>query len=641
MLKTLNLRTKIMIPMTLMLVLSGVTLTQANLSTMRTLIHEAEQAELNNQMEAFTQAIGSESRTAEAMSALVADMPLVQEKLAQGDRQALADLFVPNYAHFANTYGIDQFQFHLPPATSFLRIHRPQQFGDDLSNFRISVVNSNKTNQPMRGLEKGATGLGIRGISPINYQGKHIGSVELGMNFGQAFFDHFKANKAIEANVYLMVANQLVYLAGTTHQNNILPKEQLRQAFQGTRITQHIPINGTPHAVLAQTINDYSGNPIGVVEIAMNNTHYQEALDHALNKALIIEFIVLLLGMWVSWYISQYITKRINQLRTSVKQIEQGDLTQSLHDDAQDEIGKLTNAIDTMRSQLHTLANDVSEHAHSVHKAALEITKAVEGQAATSSQMSASVSEITSTMEELSASSTQIAEHSKSVVDVANQAMSDSYKGSEAMQQVLARMQDIRNDNQASLHEIIELGNKSKQISKIMTLINAVADQTKLIAFNAALEASSAGEAGKRFSVVAGEIRRLADSVTESTNEIESKISEIQDSISRLVITSEKGSNGILAGTTASNQTATHFNDIVAAVNQTSTAAQQISLSTQQQKTASNQVVVALREIVGASAHTATSVNRIAQISRDMLELAEHLSQASETFKLMPTQPNT
>ena len=73
-----------------------------------------------------------------------------------------------------------------------------------------------------------------------------------------------------------------------------------------------------------------------------------------------------------------------------------------------------------------------------------------------------------------------------------------------------------------------------------MEIINTVGDQTKLIAFNAALEASSAGEAGKRFSVVASEIRRLADSVTDSTSEIESKISEIQDSISRLVITSEK-----------------------------------------------------------------------------------------------------
>jgi methyl-accepting chemotaxis protein len=195
-------------------------------------------------------------------------------------------------------------------------------------------------------------------------------------------------------------------------------------------------------------------------------------------------------------------------------------------------------------------------------------------------------------------------------------------------------MEDIRNDNQASLQEIMALGAKSKQISKIMSLITNLADQTKLIAFNAALEASSAGEAGKRFSVVASEIRRLADSVTDSTDEIEAKINEIQDAISRLVITSEKGANGILAGTAASNNTAERFNDIVSAVNQTSTTAQQISLSTQQQKIASSQVVFALREIVGASAHTATAITKVAQISNEMTHISEQLSQATQFFKL-------
>jgi methyl-accepting chemotaxis protein len=236
-------------------------------------------------------------------------------------------------------------------------------------------------------------------------------------------------------------------------------------------------------------------------------------------------------------------------------------------------------------------------------------------------------------MEELSASSNQIAEHSKVVVTISNQAMSHSAQGADAMQDVLARMENIRNDNHANLQEIMELGMKSKEIGKIMTLITNLADQTKLIAFNAALEASSAGEAGKRFSVVANEIRRLADSVTESTDKIESKINEIQDAISRLVITAEKDAGGILAGTTATNHTAERFNAIVSAVNHTSTAAQQISLSTQQQQTASSQVVMALREIVSASTQTASAINHIAHISQQMERLSEKLSKTTEQLK--------
>jgi methyl-accepting chemotaxis protein len=122
--------------------------------------------------------------------------------------------------------------------------------------------------------------------------------------------------------------------------------------------------------------------------------------------------------------------------------------------------------------------------------------------------------------------------------------------------------------------------------------------------------------------------------VTDSTGEIEAKINEIQDSISRLVITSEKGASGISAGMVASTNTATRLGEIVNAASHTSNAAQQISLSTQQQKTASNQVVVALREIVTASSHTAHSITRISQISKDMSGLSGQLNELVGQFKL-------
>lgn len=254
--------------------------------------------------------------------------------------------------------------------------------------------------------------------------------------------------------------------------------------------------------------------------------------------------------------------------------------------------------------------------------------------AAAVEQMSSSVAEITSTMEELSASSTQIADHSQSVVEVANLTLDSSKKGAEAMQHLQARMGDIHQDSATSLQEIIQLGSKSKEISKVMDLINTLADQTKLIAFNAALEASSAGESGKRFSVVASEIRRLADSVTDSTHEIEDRIQEIQDSISRLVITSEKGAHSIQLGMQVSSETAEDLNALVQAASKTSNAAQQISLSTKQQKTASNQVVIALHDIANASSHNAESVRGITEVSKEMIEMSQQLNELVHEFKV-------
>lgn len=305
-------------------------------------------------------------------------------------------------------------------------------------------------------------------------------------------------------------------------------------------------------------------------------------------------------------------------------------------------------AMKTMQGSLARIIGNVNSSVQKLEDAATRLaeTAGLEAQnnlrqqdvshsmAAAVEEMSSTVAEITSTMEELSASSSQIADHSRSVVDIANHTWEKSKQGADSMQQLLSRMEGIRDDNQGNLREIVELGSKSKEISKVMEIINSIADQTKLIAFNAALEASSAGDAGKRFSVVAAEIRRLADNVTDSTSEIEGKIEEIQNSINRLVITSEKGATTIAAGMVASNDTAGNLADLVGAASQTSSAAQQISLSTQQQKTASNQVVVALREIVSASSHTAESISRISQISEDMSNMSAELSKLVGQFKL-------
>lgn len=276
----------------------------------------------------------------------------------------------------------------------------------------------------------------------------------------------------------------------------------------------------------------------------------------------------------------------------------------------------------------------VEGNATSVLAAAQEISGAIASQAATSNQMSASVAEITSTMEELSSSANHVAEHSKSVVDAAQKTWDNSRSGAEAMQRTHERMSVISNDNSHSLTVIEDLGRKSKEIGKIMEIIDSVADQTKLIAFNAALEASSAGEAGRRFGVVASEIRRLADSVTASTGEISRKVEEIQDSINNLVLTSEKGAAGIRVGMEESARTAAELDELVGAAQESSNAAQQISLATQQQKTASSQVLIALREIVSASANTAQSVNRISDITQMMTGMSVELTNLVRSFKI-------
>ena len=343
--------------------------------------------------------------------------------------------------------------------------------------------------------------------------------------------------------------------------------------------------------------------------------------------------IILAYFFFVNYFISKYLSRPLGLVTSTIKNFTD-DLTVKIPVTSQNEIGELANGFNNNIEKLHGIIKNVSRATLDIEKSVKDISEALSSQAAISSQQSAAVAEITSTAEELSASSSLIAEHSRSVVDIASRTWENTKKGGEAIETVIVKMNEIDSNNQKSINEIMELGKKTKEISKIMDIINNIADQTKLIAFNAALEASSAGEAGKRFGVVAVEIRRLADSVMESTGEIESKINEIKEATNRLVIASEKGSKGIHEGIEYTNQTADLLIDVVSAAQSTTDAAKQISLSTQQQKTASSQVVAALRDIVTGTNQTTNSINRIEAISKGLMDLSSNLKELAECFMI-------
>jgi methyl-accepting chemotaxis protein len=634
MFKRLRLWANILLVIGAAIVIAITTLTLVSMDNLKDLSHSAEEAELRQLAAMAKIRILDEVKVAEAMATMVASIPEVQARFAAGDRDWLGAQLHPAYEVLAREFGVVQFQFHVPPATSFLRLHMLEKFGDDLSGFRQSVIDVNRDRVPQRGLEFGVGGLGVRAVVPVADASRHVGSVEFGMSFGQTFFDQFKADHGVDVALYVIEDDSIRSLASTHGDRPLLGTELIRASIAGPTDMREFDREGVPSAGYAEVINDYSGRPLGVLEIIMDRSGYVAALNKTRTQALFISLLVTLFSIAIALFTAHAITKRIGALAGSVQRVADGDLTYTRGIDGGDELAELARVVDAMRTRLNDLVAGVQANADSVFNAAREIARSVDGQAATSSEMSASVAEITSTMEELSASSTQIAEYSESVVAIANRTYEDSVQGSEAMQRLVDKMRRIGLDNQNALNEIVALGSRSKEISKIMEIIDTVADQTRLIAFNAALEASSAGEAGKRFGVVAAEIRRLADSVSESTGEITAKVGEIQESINRLVISSEKGSAGIQQGMADSASTAEVLQALVAAAGESSSAAQQISLSTQQQRTASNQVVVALREIVTASSETAGAVHQIAEFARELKALSGELKGRMERFSL-------
>ena len=192
MLNNFKIATRVQIAFTIILILGLAVILPVVNYKITEVVHDAEKKELQNLYKSAVAEIESEGRLAQAMSFIIASVPSMNQAMADGKRDELAATTLPIFNELKKEYDVRQFQFHLPPATSFLRVHKPKKFGDDLSSFRKTILATNDSKQPVKGLEKGVAGLGVRGINPVYNNGNHIGSVEFGMSFGQAFFATLK-----------------------------------------------------------------------------------------------------------------------------------------------------------------------------------------------------------------------------------------------------------------------------------------------------------------------------------------------------------------------------------------------------------------------------------------------------------------
>ncbi len=326
--------------------------------------------------------------------------------------------------------------------------------------------------------------------------------------------------------------------------------------------------------------------------------------------------------------------KKVDHLLVVVSAAAKGDLTRKIPAMGKDAIGQMSGGLQVFFKRLSESMAAITQTANNLARSAKEISSAVSDQASVAQQNASSVTEISSTVEELAASSSQVAENANAVAEISSNALRETERGMEAMENLKSKMDLISEDNQASIKEIVDLGKRSNEIGKVMEIINNIADQTKLIAFNAAIEASSAGEAGKRFGVVAVEIRRLADNVMESTGDIQIKIEEIQQAINRLVVASETGSKRIHEGAELTGQTIEELERLVDGSKSAADSAQQISLSTGQQKTATDQVLTALKEIVNGSRQSSTAIRQTSSVTSKLSEMSNDLKNMVSKFKI-------
>ncbi|MEO5330435.1 MAG: methyl-accepting chemotaxis protein [Magnetococcus sp. YQC-5] len=246
-----------------------------------------------------------------------------------------------------------------------------------------------------------------------------------------------------------------------------------------------------------------------------------------------------------------------------------------------------------------------------INSSATQIAASINQQERVAAQQSAAVNETNTTMEELGASARQSSEQADSAANGAKMALELTQQGMERVVETLVSMEGAKEKVEAIAQQILRLSEQTNQIRDITGLVSDFANETKMLAMNAAVEAVRAGEHGKGFSVLAVETRKLADESKRSAGRINGLVGEIQKATNATVMTTEEGSKTMISGIAITRKTAEAFQAVSEAITATAEGSQQISMNVRQQAVAVRQVVEAMQSINTGARENATGISQV------------------------------
>jgi methyl-accepting chemotaxis protein len=265
-----------------------------------------------------------------------------------------------------------------------------------------------------------------------------------------------------------------------------------------------------------------------------------------------------------------------------------------------------------------------------VQSSSAELQTTANQQAVGAMEQATAMSEISTTITELLATSRQITDSARRVADTADKTATAGRSGQVTVTSAQHSMGEIRRQVDTIVNHMLELGDKSQRIGVVLDIVSELAEQTNILAINSTIEAAGAGESGKRFAVVADEIRKLADRVAESTKEIRNLIDVVRHAVHTTVLATEIGSKAVDAGSAQFDGVASAFEKIVGLVTTTTESAREIELSTKQQTTAVEQVNYAVANVTATTKESETSSTQTLQTASQLRELSTKLQMLVE-----------
>ena len=305
--RDISLKWKLIIPFFFLAIIGAGSLSAVSYRFQNSLIYVNEAKRLRDQYQYFLDDIDARKNMAMGLAYTVSKNPDVAAAFAARDRDRLITLLQPVFASLQNNFGVKQFHFHIPPATSFLRLHAPSRYGDDMQSYRHTINLARHSGTGVGGIESGVFGLSIRGVVPVFYKDRQIGTFEIGLSLEQPLLDEFKRNFGTDILLYIPPPPGMLgprIFASTVTKGLITPELFHRCFDNGEVVIQDGKLGDRDVASIAGPVRDFSTKTVAVVEICMDRKPTQALLKQYGTIAFAIGSIALILSTIFVWSVS-------------------------------------------------------------------------------------------------------------------------------------------------------------------------------------------------------------------------------------------------------------------------------------------------------------------------------------------------
>lgn len=471
------------------------------------------------------------------LAQLYAQDESLSKAVQSGNREQLASHVQPIFARLVKEHELSVLEFGNGEGEVFFRGHNSEKYGDDKSG--VPAIEAALNGEAVSGFEFGSSGLAVRAFVPLIYNNQQVGTLQMGIDSG--FFERVtKAAQGVEVNLY--------NLDGEVVQSS--NEDQIGQALDDNTLKETV-LAGEEAVVeengLLQTyvpmLDPTNTEVIGMIGINQDLSIIQQAGQKMTSLTFIVGIITLLVLVAAAFLFSRSIARPIKQAASFMDEFAQGKLNAVYEvEEWKDEIGLLTVSIKKMQENLKEMvtriaktskvmteqsgilkqsAGEINEGSRQIAVTMNEMAIGAETEAQSSVELSERVHTFSEDIQEMHKESQNMSDATKRVFSLTN-------SGKLLMEQSVHGVQDLHRVVEHSVHEVKRLDEEAEQISEMIQVVQDIAEQTNLLALNAAIEAARAGEHGKGFAVVASEVRKLSEQVKQSVSGITRTAAGIQ-----------------------------------------------------------------------------------------------------------------